>query len=154
AYVSHMATPDALFSWQRGAGEGTVAKIRNALVRYRPLGEPLGHREPPTRRRAVQLDLPRRRPSPQQHPRLRLPGCQRLAPPPAPTRRRRQGPHVPRQLRKSLGPSHPALSREPPCPAGSTTTTTPTPPKPPPSSPPSTSSSKTTKAKYSSSSAP
>src|SRR5215470_7508656 len=87
--IAH-GNPDALFSWQRGAGEGIVAKIRNALVRYRPLGEPLGHREPPTRRRAVQLDLPRRRPSPQQHPRLRLPGCQRLAPPPAPTRRRRQ----------------------------------------------------------------
>ena len=58
---------------EEGIGDAMPAKIRNALTLYRPLAAVAEHRDPPPPHRAVQLDLPRRRPAPGQPAHLRHP---------------------------------------------------------------------------------
>ena len=58
---------------EEGIGDAMAAKIRNALTLYRPLVRGGEHRDPAAPHRAVQLDLPRRRPAPGQSAHLRHP---------------------------------------------------------------------------------
>ena len=58
---------------EEGIGDAMAAKIRNALTLYRPLQHGGEHRDPAPPHRAVQLDLPRRRPAPGQSAHLRHP---------------------------------------------------------------------------------
>ena len=73
-----LGDPDGPQAAQRGEEEGIgdamPAKIRNALMLYRPLCAVGEHRDPPPPDRAVQLDLPRRRPAAGQSAHLRDPG--------------------------------------------------------------------------------
>ena len=76
---------------EEGIGDAMPAKIRNALTLYRPLGAVREHRDPAPPHRAVQLDLPRRRPAPGQSAHLRHPRRASTRILPAQHRQRRDG---------------------------------------------------------------
>src|SRR5439155_18521674 len=62
---------------------------------------------------AVQLDLPRRRPGPREHPHLRRPGLAGARPAPAPRRGRRHGHDLRGELRDRVGRRNPSGVRYP-----------------------------------------
>ena len=88
---------------EEGIGDAMAAKIRNALTLYRPLGAVREHRDPAPPHRAVQLDLPRRRPTAGQSAHLRHPSRAGTRLLPEQYRRRRDGRPLPRQLRARVG---------------------------------------------------